>query len=321
MTLPTAWTFASPWRLLLLLGVALFLAGYVWLQRRRSAFETRFTQVELLASVVPGRTAWRRYLPVGLLVATLVLLTTAFAGPSAAVTVPRDKATVILALDTSTSMLAEDIAPTRFAAAQAAAKSFVDGLPDTFSVGLVSFNFQATVVDAPTTDHKAVDASIDALTLRGGTVIGDGVAAAVKAAASVPTVAGEKAGPVTIVLLSDGINGGGSSVSDAAQQAADAGYPVTTIAYGSDSPTVKLGDQQLSLPVDTAALADLADTTGGKAYRALTGQQLKAIYADITARAGSKKENRELAAGLTGIGLLSAMAASAASLIWFRVLP
>lgn len=320
MTLPTSWTFASPWRLLLLLGVVLLVAAYVWTQRRRTAFETRFTQVDLLASVVPRGTAWRRHLPVGLLVATLVLLTTAFARPSSAVTVPRDKATVILALDTSTSMLAEDISPTRFAAAKAAAKSFVDELPDTFSVGLVSFNYQTSVV-APTTDHDAIDASIDALTLHGGTVIGNAVTAAVDAAKNVPVVAGEEPGPVTIVLLSDGINGGGTSVSDAAQQAAQAKYPVTTIAYGSDSATVKLGDQQLALPVDTTALADLANTTGGKAYRALTGQQLREIYADITARAGSKKETHELAAGLLGIGLLSAMAASAASLVWFRILP
>jgi Ca-activated chloride channel family protein len=123
------------------------------------------------------------------------------------------------------------------------------------------------------------------------------------------------------VLLSDGINGGGTAVSAAAQQAADVGYPVTTIAYGSDSPTVKLGNQQLSLPVDATALADLATTTGGSTYRALTSDQLQQIYADITARAGTKKETKDLTSGLLGIGLLSALGASAASLVWFRVLP
>ncbi|MCU1600309.1 MAG: hypothetical protein JWO22_1018 [Frankiales bacterium] len=321
MTSPTTWTFASPWRLLLLLGVAALVALQVWRHRRRSAYETRFTQVELLASVVPRRAAWRRRLPAGLLLAALALVTTAFARPSAAVEVPRDNATVILALDTSTSMLAEDITPTRIAAAKAAAKSFVAGLPDTFSVGLVSFDYQATVVNGASGDHAAIEDSIDALSLKGGTEIGEGVLAAIKAAKAVPVTAGEAAGPVTIVLLSDGINAGGIPVADAAQQAAAAGYPVTTIAYGSDSPTVKLGNQQLALPVDATALADLAKATGGRTYRALTSAQLKQIYADITARAGSKKQTHDLTAGLLGVGLLSALAASAASLIWFRVLP
>jgi Ca-activated chloride channel family protein len=320
MTSPTDWTFGSPWRLLLLLGVVLLVALQVWRHRTRS-FETRFTQVELLASVLTRRSSWRRRLPAGLLLAALLLITTAFARPSAAVEVPRDKATVILALDTSTSMLAEDIAPTRIAAAKAAAKSFVAGLPDTFGVGLVSFNYRAAVVDGVTTDHAAVEGSIDDLSLHGGTAIGDGVAAAVKAAKAVPTTAGESRAPVTIVLLSDGISAGGIAVSAAAQQAAKAGYPVTTIAYGSSSPTVKLGNQQLALPVDATALADLAKATGGTAYRALSGENLKQIYADITARAGTKKEMRDLTPALMGIGLLGAMAASAASLIWFRALP
>lgn len=321
MTSPTTWTFASPWRLLLLLGIGVLVAVEAWRRRRRTAYETHFTQVELLASVVPRGASWRRRLPAGLLLAALALVTTAFARPSAAVDVPRDNATVIVALDTSSSMLAEDISPTRIAAAKAAAKSFVAGLPDTFSVGLVSFNYAASTVAGATTDHAAVENAIDGLVLHGGTEIGEGVLDAIAAAKAVPTPAGEKPGPVTIVLLSDGINAGGTSVPVAAQQAVAAGYPVTTIAYGSDSPTVKIGDTTAALPVDSTTLADLATATGGKAYRALSAEQLKAIYADITARAGSKKETRDLTPGLLGVGLLSALAASAASLIWFRVLP
>jgi Ca-activated chloride channel family protein len=136
-----------------------------------------------------------------------------------------------------------------------------------------------------------------------------------------PLVAREKPAPATIVLRSHGISSGGLSVADGAQQAVDAGYPVTTIAYGSGDPLVKVGDQQVSLPVDATALADLADTTGGKAYRALSSEQLEQIYADITARAGSKKEQRPLAPALLGLGLLTAMGGSAASLVWFRALP
>lgn len=321
MTLPTSWTFAAPARLLLLLGVVVLLVAYLWRQRRRTAYEMRFTQVELLASVVSRGSAWRRHLPVGLLISTLVLLTTAFAQPSDAVTVRRDKATVILALDTSSSMLVEDIAPTRIVAAKAAAQAFVTGLPDSFAVGLISFNVKPTLVQAPTTDHAAVSGSIASLPLRGGTRIGDAVVAAVKAAKIVPQTPGEPAAPVTIVLLSDGINSGGTPVRDAAQQAVDAGYPVTTIAYGTNAPALRLGDRTVSAAVDAAGLATLAQSTGGKAYRALSATELTQIYGDISSRAGTVTQKRELSSTLTGIALLSAMAASAASLVWFRVLP
>jgi Ca-activated chloride channel family protein len=321
MSIPTDWTFGAPWRLLLLLAVAALVVVHVLAQRRRSPFEARHTQVELLASVVSHRGAWRRHVPTGLVVLTLVLLTSSFAKPSAAVEVPRAEATVVLTLDSSVSMLAEDVAPTRMAAARAAATAFVEGLPDTFAVGLVSFHGQVTVVHTPTTDHHAVVASIDALEVKGGTAVGEAVAASIQAAKAIPEVQGEEPAPVSIVLLSDGISASGLPVAVAAQRAVDAGYPVTTIAYGSDSPLVKLGNTQRPLPVDAEGLAELAAATGGKAYRALDGDQLNQVLADITARTGREVERRDLSAAALGLALLSGMAAAGGSLVWFRALP
>ncbi len=317
--IPHDWSFGAPWRLLLLLAVAALLAAYVVLQRRRSTYETRFSDVELLASVMPRRPGWRRHLPASLLLVTLAALTTGFARPSATVQVAREKATVVVALDVSGSMEATDVSPTRIQAAVSAASAFVKGLPKGFAVGLVSFSSTAAVVSAPTQDHDAVARAISNLQVGGGTAIGDAVAASVQTAAGV--AAQGTTAPVRIVLLSDGSNTVGQSVEEGAQQAVAAQIPVSTIAYGTPQGVVSIRGQQIAVPVDQAALAGLAETTGGKSYTALTNNQLGDVYKDIAKDVGTRAERRDLTGAFTGLGLLLALAAAGASLVWFRVLP
>jgi Ca-activated chloride channel family protein len=318
-SIPTGWTFASPGRLLLLLAVAALAVAYLLLQRRRSTYETRFSDVELLASVMPQRPGWRRHLPATLLILTLVALTTGFARPSANVKVPRDKATVVIALDVSASMAATDVEPSRLQAAQAAATAFVKGLRPTFDVGLVSFNGKANVVVSPTLDHASVITAIDNLVSGGGTAIGDAVGASISAA-TVLRANGSKA-PVRIVLLSDGTSTVGQSVDAGAQQAVEAGMPVTTIAYGTPQGYLVVGGRQIPVPVDSAALAALAGSTGGQSYSALSGDELRGVYDSIGEEVGTTTRRKELTDAMTGLGLLLGMAAAAASLVWFRVLP
>jgi Ca-activated chloride channel family protein len=318
-SIPTGWSFASPGRLLLLLAVAALAVAYLLLQRRRATYETRFSDVELLASVMPKRPGWRRHLPAALLVLTLAALTTGFARPSANVKVPRDKATVVVALDISASMAATDVQPSRLAAAQSAAVAFVEGLRDTFDVGLVSFNGKANVLVSPTVDHAAVVAAINNLAPVGGTAIGDAVGASVDAAQLLRDN-GSKA-PVRIVLLSDGTSTVGQSVDAGAQQAVGAGMPVTTIAYGTPDGYVVAGGRTIPVPVDAVALATLASTTGGQSYSALSGDELRAVYDSIGKEVGTTTKRRELTDALTGLGLLLGFTAAAASLVWFRVLP
>jgi Ca-activated chloride channel family protein len=319
-SLPTNWSFASPDRLLLLLAVVALAAAYVFLQRRRPPYETRFADVELLESVMPKRPGWRRHLPAGLLLITLVALTTGFAKPSADVKVPRGKATVVVALDVSGSMLATDVSPSRIDAAKAAAQAFVRSLPKSFDVGLVSFSGTATVVVPPSQNRVVLTDAIASLPLGGGTAIGDAVGASVRAAQAVAAGSGSKA-PVRIVLLSDGANTVGRSVDQGAQQAVAAGMPVTTIAYGTPDGVVFLGGQSIPVPVDAAALRGLAQTTGGQSYAAQDAGQLKDVYNNIGKEVGTTSTRRDLTAALTGLGLLTGLAAAGASLVWFRVLP
>jgi Ca-activated chloride channel family protein len=274
-------TFAEPLLLLLLLTIPLVVLGYLLVQRRRARYVVRFTNVDLLANLVPRAPAWRRHVPPGLYVLAMVALIVGLARPTAMVAVPREDATIVLAMDVSGSMLATDVAPTRLASAKEAATTFIDQLPQTFRVGLVTFSTAAQVVTTPTTDRAALKADIDRLSADGGTALGDAIARSTELARSVidgdaatpgPSAApsdaaapsespsaAPSAGPgadpsaspdgdepplVSTVLLSDGANSTGQlEPEEAARQAAAAGVPVYTIALGTSAGVVTVPDE------------------------------------------------------------------------------
>lgn len=313
--------FLAPSRLWLLLLPAALAAAYVLLQRRRPAYAVRFTELDLLASLVPRSAVWKRHVPAALLLLSLVALTAAFARPTGEVRVPRERATVVVALDVSISMRAEDVTPDRITAARAAASAFVEGLPDRFNVGLVSFSGVASVVVPPTQDHASVRAAIGSLGLANSTAIGEAVFAGLDALQSVPGEPGQSAPPARIVLLSDGTNTVGRSPSVAAEAALQAGVPVSTIAYGTQEGVVELDGQLIEVPVDEPALERLARATGGSAFAAQSGEELDAVYDDIGSQVGSTLERREVTSGVAGVALGLALAAAAASLVWSARLP
>jgi Ca-activated chloride channel family protein len=275
----------------------------------------RFTELDLLASVAPQRPGWRRHVPAGLLLLSLVALTTAWARPQAQVDVVRERATVVVALDVSASMMATDVEPNRISAAKASARAFVERLPARFNIGLVSFAGSAQVV-APTQDHAEVTRGIDGLQLAGGTAIGDAVRASLQAVSLVPGEPGQAPPPARIVLLSDGANTVGTSVASAEQQAQEAGVPVSTIAYGTQDGVVQVQGQQIPVPVDREALAALGEATGGKPYTAESGEQLDGVYEDIGSQVGTTKQRREVTSAVTGLGLLLALGAAVTALLW-----
>jgi Ca-activated chloride channel family protein len=168
-------SFAAPTLLLGLLAVPVLIGLYLLVQRRRGRYAVRFTNVDLLANLVPKAPAWRRHVPPALYVAAMTALVVALARPSAMVAVPREDATIILAMDVSGSMMATDVAPSRLASAQQAASSFVDQLPKTFQVGLVTFGTTAQVVVPPTTDRAEIHDAIADLRPEGGTALGDAI--------------------------------------------------------------------------------------------------------------------------------------------------
>lgn len=313
--------FLSPGRLWLLVLVAGLATAYVVQQRRRPAAALRFSELDLLASVLPRSAAWKRHVPAVLVLLGLVALTTAVARPTAEVAVPQDRATVVVALDVSLSMLAEDVSPDRITAAKRSAAEFVDGLPDDFDVGLVAFSGRAGVVVPPTRDHAAVTAAVGGLELDEATAIGDAVVASLQAVASVDVAPGEQPPPARIVLLSDGTSTAGTPVAAAAERAREQGVAVSTIAYGTPEGTVQVDGQTVPVPVDAASLARLAGSTGGTAFTARSGAELSEVYADIGSQVGTTTEEREVTDRVAGVALALVLAAVTAALVWGARLP
>jgi Ca-activated chloride channel family protein len=308
----SALTFNSPERLWALALIAALLGAYVLMQRRRTKYAVRLPGLDLLATLVP-RSTWRRHLPAAMLLLAMTGATVAFAEPSAQVKVPRERATVVVALDVSYSMAATDVTPDRLSAAKTAAVSFVDKLPPLFNVALIAFSGSASVIVPATQEHSAVDAAIKSLTLGTGTAIGDAVLTSLQAITDVPGTGQSAAVPAHIVLLSDGANTVGSPLTTAVQQARAAGVPVSTIAYGTSNGVVQVDRELIQVPVDAPALADLAQQTHGKAYAAASGDQLQSVYRDIGSSVGTTTQRREVGAGAAGIALVLTIGAAASA--------
>jgi Ca-activated chloride channel homolog len=314
-------TFLAQSRLWLLVGVAALLAIYVVAQRRRQRYAVRFTNLALLDAVAPQRPGWRRHAPAVLFGLMLVLLVTGFARPARDVEVPRERATVVIALDTSLSMEATDVTPNRLTAAKQAAVAFVGRLPETFNVGLVSFSGQANIVVPPTIDRAAITDAIERLRLGPATAIGEGIYASLDAVRSLDVQAIDDPPPARIVLLSDGANTAGRPLDEAAAAAVASQIPVATIAYGTPLGTIRSENRLIPVPVDAEALREVADVTRGTFAEAATGEELEQVYADLGSSIGYRTEQREITAWFIGLGLLMATAAAAASLAWFSRLP
>jgi Ca-activated chloride channel family protein len=313
--------FASPAWLWLLPGTAAIGIGYLLVQLRRRRFVLKFSNNALLASVVPRRPGWRRHLTFALLLLALTVLSLGVARPTASVRVPREEATVMLAIDVSLSMQATDVAPNRLAAAQEAADSFADLLPAKINLGLVKFGQSGDVLVPPSLDRTAFKRAVDGLQLEPYTAIGEGVFACLNAIADFSqTDAGKshtaKPVPARIVLMSDGFNTVGRSVAVAAAAAKAANTPVSTIAFGTDSGTVTVDGTQQRVPADRPTLRGLAEETGGTFHTAASVSELKSVYRNIGSQIGYTTSERDISWRFMLAGLLCAVAASATSLLW-----
>jgi Ca-activated chloride channel family protein len=318
-------TLESPARLWLLLGVAALVVAYLVMQRRRSRYAVRFANLRLLDRVAPKRPGWRRHVPASLFLAMLGLLIVGFARPSDEVRVPRERATVIVAVDVSRSMLADDVDPNRLASAKAAAREFVDGLPEEFNVGLVGFAGSASVVVAPVTDRAALDAGIERLDERvvgqQGTAIGEAIFASLESIRTVDAEAATEPPPARVVVLSDGANTAGREPQVASTEASTAGVPVDTIAFGTASGLIPGQGQSTAVPVDGETLRAVAEQTGGAYHEAANSEDLRAVYDDIQSSVGYTTERQDISWRFIGIGLVLALLAAVGSMIWFARIP
>ena len=313
--------YLSPWWLLAVIPVLALAGLYVWVQLRRQATAVRFSNLDLLRRIAPKGLGWKRHAPAVAFLMSLFILALGMARPAMDVKEPMERATVILAIDVSLSMMAEDVQPDRLTAAKTAAKDFVEQLPETFNLGLVAFSKAANVVVSPTKEHDRVRQSIDALELSEGTATGEAVFAALQAIQSVPAAGATSPPPARIVMLSDGFRTFGRSIEEAAAAAAAANVPVSTIAFGTDEGTVEINGQLVEVRVDREALQRLADDTGGKAYEAYTTEELKQVYQDMGSSIGHRTAAREISQWFIGIALLFAFGAAVMSLMWTSRLP
>jgi Ca-activated chloride channel family protein len=311
-------TFQSPAWLLGLLVVAGLIALYVVLQLRRKAYAARFTNVALLGSLVPKRPGWRRHLAFGLVALALATLVVSLAVPSATVKVPRERATVVMALDVSLSMKASDVDPTRFQAMQTAAKKFVSALPSRINLGLVAFAGTANTLVTPTTDRSQVRGAIDNLQLAESTAIGEAVFTSLSDIQNFQDSLGStlKPPPARIVLLSDGYNTVGRGDTQAIDAARAAHVPVSTIAFGTDYGTLTLDGETVPVPVDRSSLRKIADDTGGSYSEAASASQLQAVYEHLGSQIGYTTEPKDISPWFVRGGVLLALLGAVLSLIW-----
>ena len=327
-------SFQEPWRLLILVVPVALLVAYVLAQRTRRKYAVRFTSVDLLASVAPKRPGWQRHVSAVLMLLAVAALAFGFAKPSGTKKVARQRGTIILAIDTSGSMAATDVAPSRLVAAQEAARRFIAGLPSGLKVGLMSFDTNARVLVTPTTDHVPVLAGVNALTIGGGTATGPAIETALQSVASLPPGSDGQKAPAAIVLMSDGSPtlgpngspaGAEQTVTDAVAAAKTANVPIDTIAFGTASGSVTITQdgvtETIPVPADPEAMAAIASGSGGKSFTATSGKQLNAVYDQIRKVVGFDKVPSDLTEWFVGLALLLAILTAGAALVWMQRIP
>ena len=314
-------SFQSPLLLLALLALPLLVAGYLYNQRRRRAYAVRFTNLALLGQVVGKQPAFRRHLPAVLFLLATAGLLLALARPTAAILVPRERASVMLAVDVSGSMAASDVQPSRMEAAQQAGKTLIDKLPGQAQVGLVSFNGQATLINPLTNDHQAVENSLEGLRPGGGTAIGDGLQLAVQELTQHSRAdKNGKRPPSMVVLLTDGSSNTGIDPAQAAAEAKAAGIPVETVGIGVRGQQTMLGGRLID-GVDEQTLQSIADSTGGHYFYAAESNVLNDVYSSLGTSIGFRTEQVELTIPVMAAATLVLLAGGVLSLHWFRLLP
>lgn len=315
-------SFLVAWRLWLLLGVGGLTGAWVASLFRRRKDVVRFTNVALLDVVAPERPAWRRHLPAALWLSAMALLVVGFARPTRTVKVPEDRATVVLALDVSNSMMATDVDPSRIEVAKEAALGFVDGMPEEISIGLVLFSGTTRTLPA-TSDRADVADAIDTADLADQTAIGEAIYAALDLVEGAPPAEDGGAAPGRIVVLSDGETTVGRPDSEAADAAAEAGVAVDTIAFGTEDGMIDdpAGGPPINVAVQPGPLQDIADRTGGEFAEADSLDRLDDVYDEITTVVGYEDAEREISGWFVGGGLLFLAAAGLLSLLWSQRLP
>ena len=346
--------FLWPEALWLLLAAPALVGAYVFLLRRKKKDAIRYASLSLVkAAIGPGQ-RFRRHLPPLLFLFAMIASIVAMARPSAVITLPSEQRTIILAIDVSLSMRAADVEPNRLAAAQEAAKAFVQEQPSDVRIGIVSFAGTASVVQSPTRNRDDLVAAIDRLQLQRHTAIGSGIIVALAAlfpdagidlesllfggrqsrdggrpapADKARTAETKPFTPVppgsyasgAIILLTDGRRTMGPDPADAARMAAERGVRVYTVGFGTaGGGMADVGGWSVYMRFDEETLKAVADLTRAEYFYAGSAADLKKVYQQLNAQLVLERKETEISALATAVAAVLALAAAALSVLWFN---
>jgi Ca-activated chloride channel family protein len=339
-------TFVWPTLLWLEVLLPLLVLLYIWMLRRKRRSTVRLASISIAKLAAGKGPGWRRHLPPALLLLALAALLLAVARPTAILTLPLAERTIMLAMDVSGSMRAEDVKPNRLVASQEAAKAFVNNLPREVQVGVVSFAGTAAVVQAPTTSRDDVIKAIDRFQLQRGTATGSGIILSLatlfpddgieiqhvtgqrnfpgapigpkKDATPAKPVAPGSYNSAAIIMLTDGQRTTGPDPMDAAKMAADRGIRVYTVGIGTTSGEI-IGFEGWSMRVrlDEETLKNISLLTHGEYFYAGTAEDLKKVYESLSSRMVVERKETEVTALFAALGALLAVVAAGLSVWWF----
>jgi Ca-activated chloride channel homolog len=315
-------SFASPLWLLGLALVPLALLAYQASRRRGSRYAVRFTAVPALKLAAAAVPAWRRHVPAALALAALAALVLALAKPQKTIAVPVERASIMLVTDHSRSMSATDVEPDRLSAAQRAARTFINQLPDQVRLGAVAFSDTPDAVQAPSSDHDDARRIVDGQIADGATATGAALEVAIDALKN--DKQNGKRPPSAIVLLSDGKTTVPPDPVPVARTAGQLKIPIYTVALGTRDATVPnpnpFGTPLLVAP-DPETLRQIAQVSGGRAFTAEDSDSLKSIYKTLGSQLGTKKQKKQITASFAIGGLVLLLGAGMTSLRWAGRLP
>jgi len=320
-------SFEAPFVLLALLLVPAAAAAYLLADRAGERAAAAFATPATRPSVAPVGPGWRRHAPMAAYALALAGLIAALARPQATVAVQEQRAAVVLATDQSGSMRATDVAPSRLEAARAAARDFLDDVPEELAVGAVFFDRAVRGVVPPTLEREALRERLDALRPLGGTATGNALAAGLRLLERRRRDSDGKRAPGAIVLLSDGVSTQGRDPLDAAREAAAAGVRIYTVTLGTAGGTIEEprpgGGTRLRPvpPPDTETLDEIARITRARAYTVSDRLELDRIYEELGSQISTRPEKREITGAFAGVAGLLLVGGGAMSLRWFGRLP
>ncbi|MDQ2680113.1 MAG: VWA domain-containing protein [Candidatus Eremiobacteraeota bacterium] len=292
-------TFAHPWMLLwILLACGVFFALYRAIERRRVAQTLAYSNLEFMIGAIGSRTKPARLLFAGWIVA-IALIALALARPSVYAMVPAKDGAAIICIDTSGSMAATDVLPTRSQAAKAAAQAFIKQTPTGTKVGIIAFSTSASVIQPLTDDRDQLTASLaNVPDPNGATAIGDALALA---AGQLPSH-----GHRVVVLITDGVSNRGVDPLEVAKFLGSRHVPVYTIGIGTNNGEIIPGTSEAAT-IDEDALRMYAQASGGAYARVSNAGELRSALADLgrTTTLQRKKIDASLPTAILG-GILMA---------------